>query len=151
MQQIRRVSEVIPVRMKLCGKTCGDTTSRHFKASWKERTWLICYLTCTELKVSVWGQQNEERCFLISGRSINTQRWHWQQRSLLSHKYCSAEEDKWRSWPVTGSGKVGGRRERRGVNRRGNLPAFVTQAGGEGGGIDVWHPASGAVENSGSD
>lgn len=48
---------------------------------------------------------------------------------------------------MTGSGKVGGRRERRGVNRRGNLPASVTP----GGGVDVWHPASGAVENSGSD
>ena len=48
---------------------------------------------------------------------------------------------------MTGSGKVGGTRERRGVNRRGNL----TASGTPGEGVDVWHPASRAVENSGPD
>lgn len=106
---------------------------------WSEITWSICHLTvCWD----AWGQQNGERCFPFLGQSINTQGWHWLQPSWVSDKYCSANDDH-EGW--LGLGKWGVEEIEEKGYRRGNLTASVTPEEG----VDVWHPASRAVGNSG--
>lgn len=108
-----------------------------------EITWLICHLTvCWDkvpsIRTAEWGEVFPP--FL--GQSLNTQGWHWLQPSWGSDKYCSANDDH-EGW--LGQGKWGVEEKEEKGYRRGNLTASVTPEEG----VDVWHPASRAVGNSG--